>query len=707
MKLIEYVLCLTLILNPLAGPAFATPADEVLRHNLRVQLDPNMPLVEGSVYNFSVDGNVVPGVFVGMVPDPKSGNLVPYFEQIPGNSNYDPSAPAAPAGPGSSSTSSNPNPSAGTTGSGLSKGDAAGFAGVAISAGNTFNGILGANSKAAEGLRNEIQNDISTGDFYVDAAREGQVQAEKNAISNSGRAGAYTGAVSKSIKNTIFPNGAPQRGLPKEAECSIAVDKASLADMPAAYLEAMARGDVAVLAKYVELTYGDESKVTDFCLRNIKSLTDANRLIKIATIRGGLQLKNPLEFAELKTEVSTHQGALVRRVANRYLVEWSETNGLETYRPAQLAAYNAGLSQVLAADKDFVSGRSEVGFIRLKAAEWFLRIANGFLDGLSGGIKEVSETLPALGEALQKMAYEVSSDPFKAVEYAEKAFLSIPEVLKQAEDYILLKSDLFLTGNAYQRSKVIGEISVDVTVGWLTGGAVKYSGGVFRAATQSGGRLVGSFNSKASKWVLDEYGLSVRGRMVKQTSPLIDELSRMSTTEILEVRKVMKASPRLINEILDKNPSQLAPLSKLANDTRSIQIRTPYGAAKQEMSFEALEARQKLNADPRKSIYRTGTRGEQLTVTPRATGQGPQYWSLENPQTPGFNDRYAIYSGSSKQDFIERGELKPGADFVTRRVAPVVDGVATDGSRFSAFGGGIEVITTPVGVKATGHVSLD
>jgi filamentous hemagglutinin len=102
-------------------------------------------------------------------------------------------------------------------------------------------------------------------------------------------------------------------------------------------------------------------------------------------------------------------------------------------------------------------------------------------------------------------------------------------------------------------------------------------------------------------------------------------------------------------------------------------IKTPYGKAVQSESFGAMNARNQLTNGA--WIYRGGKLG-------KSAGPEGQFWSLENPLTPGYSERYGLPAENTQFDFIEVAVLNPNSNYITRE-AP---GIGING------GGGIEVV---------------
>ena len=110
-------------------------------------------------------------------------------------------------------------------------------------------------------------------------------------------------------------------------------------------------------------------------------------------------------------------------------------------------------------------------------------------------------------------------------------------------------------------------------------------------------------------------------------------------------------------------------------------VATPYGDALQALTKETLAARGQVQGGA--TLYRIGTTG-------KSAASEAQFWSLENPLSPGYAARYGLPAENiANANFIETATLKPGASFVTRP-APGLG---------SNPGGGIEVVVPSGGVN--------
>lgn len=109
-----------------------------------------------------------------------------------------------------------------------------------------------------------------------------------------------------------------------------------------------------------------------------------------------------------------------------------------------------------------------------------------------------------------------------------------------------------------------------------------------------------------------------------------------------------------INAIARSIPSDK---SKSTSAINKLEVKAPYGVARQANTLEALAARQAVAEGAQ--IYRAGQFGVQQ-------GSAGQFWSLNNPLS---TRNYSNVSGmptSASPEWIMAGTVRPGASFVTR-----------------------------------------
>ena len=127
----------------------------------------------------------------------------------------------------------------------------------------------------------------------------------------------------------------------------------------------------------------------------------------------------------------------------------------------------------------------------------------------------------------------------------------------------------------------------------------------------------------------------------------------------------------------------------VAKAVSAVTVQTKQGLAIQSFKSEAASAKTSIKQGA--TLYRGGTLG-------RSAGPEGQYWSLENPLSSGYANKYGIPAENiSNMDFIETGTLKHGANVITRP-AP---GVGTN------LGGGIEAVVPPGSVKVNSFITME
>ena len=105
------------------------------------------------------------------------------------------------------------------------------------------------------------------------------------------------------------------------------------------------------------------------------------------------------------------------------------------------------------------------------------------------------------------------------------------------------------------------------------------------------------------------------------------------------------------------------------------------GVALQANTAEALALREQVAAG--QQVYKAGN-------FPRSAAAESQFFSTQNPLTPGYANRVgAANLGAGTPDFIMGGRVQPGGPFITR-AAPAVG---------QNLGGALEVVTPPGGVQ--------
>jgi hypothetical protein len=260
----------------------------------------------------------------------------------------------------------------------------------------------------------------------------------------------------------------------------------------------------------------------------------------------------------------------------------------------------------------------------------------------------------------------------------------------------------------FERGASLGIALIDLMpAAWIAGGI-------------RGAWLVGELGARLLERGLIKAGfedaINIGVENAKQISEVFQVLLASGSAKLDSIKRVIEhklffkylseeaylASGAFKNDIIDfeiqfselANPSsELGPKLEqdIVNKIKHIDelaIKTPYGVAKQELTKEALVARVKVEEGEK--LYRLGTRNLSQT------GEGAQFWSLENPQSPDYASRYGIPKENiSNANFIETATIKKDSPFITRISPPVG----------SNLGGGVEVVVPEGGVNIESHIS--
>ena len=189
-----------------------------------------------------------------------------------------------------------------------------------------------------------------------------------------------------------------------------------------------------------------------------------------------------------------------------------------------------------------------------------------------------------------------------------------------------------------------------------------------------------------NKWdQFAEGDASVRGEMIGALFAEITTMFIPGTAVVKAANGAAKYSIPIVKTIGQTR------MGKFIESAAKIRIETPFGEAYQSLTKESIIV--KLKVEKGAKIYRLGTRGTSQT------GKNAQFWSFENPNTPGYGKRYGIpQENIENSNFIETATTKPNSVFITRPAPPSPDGLNP--------GGGIEIVLPKDSVIIEGHLSI-
>ena len=503
-------------------------------------------LIPGEVYPVTENGQQVLGVYEGIVEH--KGIKQRYFSRYKGDiSDLDQGKfgpinkdlkPGKQQGPGpvdvkdntTSGEDGNASDTSDVGGSEFGVGDAVGFIGTAHGAISNFNGVVDASNELSGQLRKINQTNLDSLDYYSDKVDEHISNSNKVGNELEGRAGSNAGTKFSGIKNRIYPKekdenrnvrGGDGSDTQDISECKVSIPNGTFINMPPEFFQAYLNKDINTLSKYIEgLSGASDKALSEFCKNNIKLITNFNGLIDLAKIQIDLP-KNPIADYNFKTDQNSNEGALIRKIGNKYLADWFNNFALENATPQKVHSYMAGMANLVAADTAFSQENTAKGLARATASELLLNIGNGFVDGVSEATNEIAKTLPELAENIEDFADLMASDPYLALKKANEIIKNIPEIADQIHRDILTDWDVLKNGSAYERSKLLGRIAVDVTTDYISGGTARFmrtGSKVFKTVKGKSSKVANSLNKVKDKLHLDDYGLAVRGKALDKTS---------------------------------------------------------------------------------------------------------------------------------------------------------------------------------------------
>jgi hypothetical protein len=274
-----------------------------------------------------------------------------------------------------------------------------------------------------------------------------------------------------------------------------------------------------------------------------------------------------------------------------------------------------------------------------------------------------------LESAAEKAIYGVASDNDTAAAIVADVGVGVVPVVGQAADV----RDVILSAEAISREGFTLKNTLDL-VG-STVGFVPLAGDLAKQGIRGVGRGVGGSGVSA--------GIKSVGGGIVGLATEVSDAARRAVKQAGAGDEVAQVGVKQADEGVEAGAQADDVVQGASAANGPARIDTPYGPAVQSTSMAAAEAR--IAAQQGATLYRGG-------VLNRSAGPEAQFWSLEDPLSPGYAAKYGIPAENVTFDFVETATLRPGAKVITRK-APGVDGNA---------GGAIEVVVEPGGVKMRG-----
>lgn len=233
---------------------------------------------------------------------------------------------------------------------------------------------------------------------------------------------------------------------------------------------AITNGDLRSLVKHAEigLSQTDENKRKSFQSRFKDVIYDGLVQSEVLNPRAG---PSPLDKRTFAISAQTPAGQALRRVGNLGQTLWSEQNGFKYSTNQSQATYVAALVSLSSAENAFKNGDTEEGYSALKVADSLFQGSVGFTKGVYNAAKDAVTAIPMLGKAIASLGAALVDDPSAVAEKAADLIMSTPEITKAVAKEILSYGPKFLEGDAETRGEIIGRVSGEVLLMYVTAGA--------------------------------------------------------------------------------------------------------------------------------------------------------------------------------------------------------------------------------------------
>ena len=254
------------------------------------------------------------------------------------------------------------------------------------------------------------------------------------------------------------------------------------------------------------------------------------------------------------------------------------------------------------------------------------------------------------------------------------------ELVNAADSALITADKAYVQGDSegYTQYKEAAVILLDTALSFTPG--VSFARDCYEAVTGRNlvtGEELDTFDRSMAVLGAVTGGLGSKIKNVSKGIEVVTDLMKGVARSEEGIAKVVRVSEKA-KDVIDS-----------AKNAKAVKIPYETGEALQEITSEALKVRAKVDSGA--PLYRVGTRGRSQT------GAQAQFWSHENPLSPGYAERYGIPPENLKNmDFLETATLKDGTNYITRK-AP---------SYGSNPGGAIEVVVPEGGVIIKSHVSL-
>ncbi|MCO5113652.1 MAG: hypothetical protein M9899_05710 [Bdellovibrionaceae bacterium] len=251
--------------------------------------------------------------------------------------------------------------------------------------------------------------------------------------------------------------------------------------------------DYAKISRLIELSLNSKEGL----LPELQDYTKDGRLFLPEKLNPSLG-DSPLSGLDLNLDQSTQIGQTATRVANQLQTAWAVEKGLQgssnkniLRHVTSLAMFQQALGTVVQSHIDALN--------YFKLSSLIMESGAGFHAGLAEAIEGTIKSIPILAKA----GFNFAKNAMTQEGYLEDSFFTlldnIPTITQAIWAQMIDSWDIIQNGSAYERSKLVGSLSLDVIIGFATGGsgAVAARGAKVAAATQKSLSAFKNLSNKA------------------------------------------------------------------------------------------------------------------------------------------------------------------------------------------------------------------
>ena len=192
-------------------------------------------------------------------------------------------------------------------------------------------------------------------------------------------------------------------------------------------------------------------------------------VVNVSKLTNG-KLTAPFDQRSWQTKLSSNEGEVVRRLANKYQQAYVDTNGLSILSKNESAQVAIGQLALALGDKDLANGNYERGSSFLSLAENMLNSALGTAMGVAEGAIDLVKSIPELGRMMKDGAVLWVTNPKETWTAFVDMMQALPELRSLIKAAAIAKYDEFKNASEYDRGRAIGHVVFDVATVFVTFG---------------------------------------------------------------------------------------------------------------------------------------------------------------------------------------------------------------------------------------------